>query len=74
MKRGVLIVAMLAVSAAAARAQQGTAEIRGRIVDAQGGAVPGVAVVVRNQNTGMFRETVSNVDGSYYIGGVTPGP
>jgi hypothetical protein len=61
------------LSAASAGAQQGTAEIRGKVADSQGGAVPGAAIVVRNQNTGMFRETVSNADGSYYVGGVTPG-
>jgi hypothetical protein len=56
-----------------AAGQQGTAEIRGKVTDAQGGVVPGAAIVIRNQNTGMFRETVSNADGSYYVGGVTPG-
>jgi hypothetical protein len=30
-------------------AQQGTTELRGRVVDAQGGALPGVTVTVRNQ-------------------------
>jgi len=52
---------------------QGTAELRGRVVDGQGGILPGVAVVIRNQNTGMFRETVSGADGSYIASGLTPG-
>src|SRR4029077_12825672 len=54
-------------------AQQGTTELRGRVVDAQGGILPGVTVTVRNQATGMFRETVSGADGSYIASGLTPG-
>src|SRR5262245_20729068 len=54
-------------------AQQGTTELRGHVVDAQGAVLPGVTVVVRNQATGMFRETVSGTDGSYIASGLTPG-
>ena len=54
-------------------AQQGTTEVRGRIVDAQGAVVPGATVVVRNQDTGMYRETVSNADGGYFVSGIVPG-
>jgi len=54
-------------------AQQGTTELRGRVVDSQGGILPGVTVVVRNQATGMFRETVSGGDGSFIASGLTPG-
>jgi Carboxypeptidase regulatory-like domain/TonB dependent receptor-like, beta-barrel len=59
--------------AASAFAQQGTTEIKGRVVDDQGAAVPGASVVVKNQETGMFRETVSNGDGTYFVGGILPG-
>jgi Carboxypeptidase regulatory-like domain/TonB dependent receptor/TonB-dependent Receptor Plug Domain len=54
-------------------AQQGTTELRGRVLDAQGGILPGVTVTVRNQATGMYRETVSGGDGSYIASGLTPG-
>ena len=54
-------------------AQQGTTEVRGRIIDSQGGALPGVPVTVRNQDTGMFRATVSTVEGTYFISGILPG-
>ena len=63
----------LLICAASAFAQQGTSEVRGRLVDAQGGALPGVSVTVRNQDTGMFRETVSNADGTYFVSGIVPG-
>jgi hypothetical protein len=67
---GVLLLLILAGPSAA---QQGTTELRGRVADAQGASVPGVAVTVRNQETGMFRETVSGDDGAYIASGLTPG-
>jgi hypothetical protein len=54
-------------------AQQGTTELRGKVVDSQGGVLPGVTVTVRNQATGMFRETQSGSDGSFIASGLTPG-
>jgi len=59
--------------AASAVAQQGTTEIRGKVVDTSGAAIPGATVVVRNQDTGMFREFTSNADGTYFISGIVPG-
>ncbi len=59
--------------AGTASAQQGTSELRGRVMDTQSGVLPGVTVVVRNQDTGMFRETVSNPDGTYFVSGIVPG-
>jgi outer membrane receptor for ferrienterochelin and colicin len=58
---------------ASATAQQGTTELRGHVLDAQGAVLPGVSVVVRNQATGMFRETVSGADGSFIASGIVPG-
>ncbi len=68
-----LMVACLMAVASTAGAQQGTSEIRGRVIDSQSAAVPGVTVTVRNQDTGVFRETVSNPDGTYFVSGVIPG-
>jgi hypothetical protein len=59
--------------AVSAFAQQGTTEIKGKVVDQQNAAVPGATVVVKNQETGMFRQTVSNTDGTYFVGGILPG-
>lgn len=69
---GMVCVALLSL-ASVSRAQQGTTELRGVLRDAQGGVLPGVTVVVRNQDTGMFRETVSNADGTYFISALVPG-
>src|SRR3954463_1704058 len=68
---GTLIVVLL--GAAPLLAQQGTTELRGRAADAQGGVLPGVTVTVRNQETGMYRETVSGEDGSVIATGLVPG-
>src|SRR6266568_966688 len=68
-----LVALTLALVPSALRAQQGSAEIRGRILDPQGGNVPGANIVLRNQATGMFRQTISTSDGVYFMTGVTPG-
>ena len=69
-----VFVAVVLFHAAAATAQQGTAEVRGRVVDAQGAVLPGVTVIVTNQGTGFVRDTVTGVDGVYFISGLVPGP
>ena len=67
------ILAALAGTVAAASAQQGTTELRGRVIDAQASVLPGVTVTVRNQDTGMYRQTVSGPDGSFIASGIVPG-
>lgn len=54
-------------------AQQGTAGISGRVADEQGGALPGVAIVVTNEGTGVFRETISGPEGSFHVPQLVPG-
>jgi hypothetical protein len=60
------------VLSAAAEAQQGTATLRGRVLDEQSGALPSVVIVVTNQESGIYREVVSNPDGSYLVTGLVP--
>ena len=59
--------------AASAAAQQATAEIRGRVVDQQEAALPGVTVVITNQDSGNFREAISGPDGTWFAPALTPG-
>ena len=59
--------------AGAAVAQQGTTEVRGRVTDAQGATMPGVTVTVKNEQTGMFRTTLSGDSGAYIASGLVPG-
>jgi hypothetical protein len=72
MVRAVLAVVLLLSAATASEAQQGTADLRGRVVDAQKAALPGVNVIVRNQDSGQFRETTSGPDGSFFLSAMTP--
>jgi hypothetical protein len=58
---------------ALARAQEGSSTIRGRVLDEQNAALPGVTIVVTQQGTGIFRQTVSGSDGTYSIEALTPG-
>jgi TonB dependent receptor/Carboxypeptidase regulatory-like domain/TonB-dependent Receptor Plug Domain len=63
---------LMAISSAAA-AQESTAELRGRVLDAQGGALPGVTITITNQTTGVYRVVVSNDDGTYFATALAPG-
>src|SRR5688572_25752911 len=56
-----------------ALAQQGTAQLTGKITDAQGGVLPGVNLVITNEDTGVVRETVSTAEGTYVAPQMVPG-
>lgn len=73
MQRFSVVVGLMFWLAAPELAAQSYSELRGRVVDEQGAAMPGVALVVRNQESGQFREVVSNADGSYLATGLLPG-
>src|SRR5882724_10218261 len=54
-------------------AQQGTGEIAGKVTDEQGAVLPGVAIVVTNEETGVFRDVVSGPAGTYFASQLVPG-
>ena len=54
-------------------AQQGTSEITGKITDEQGAILPGVAIVVTNEATGVFRDVTSSAEGTYFASQLVPG-
>jgi hypothetical protein len=54
-------------------AQQGTADLRGRVLDQQGAVLPGVTITVRHQESGLYRESVTGTDGTFLLSGMTPG-
>ena len=64
---------VLLLSASPLFAQQGTADLRGRVIDQQGAVLPGVTIVVRHQESGLFRETITGTDGSFLVSAITPG-
>lgn len=68
-----VVVSVTLASAAPAVAQSNFSELRGRIVDAQNAVLPGVTIVIRNQDSGQFRQAVSGADGSYFFTAMVPG-
>jgi hypothetical protein len=69
------LVAVVFLWPAVARAQSRatTAEVNGRIVDTQGGILPGVTVTARNAETGYTRSVVTNEEGVYVLTLLPPG-
>ena len=68
-----MIVACSVALARPALAQQTTGNISGRIVDAQGAAVPGVTVTGRHTQTGFTRADVSDAEGVYRLSALPVG-
>jgi hypothetical protein len=62
-----MIVLCALVAPSTALAQQTSGNINGRIVDAQGAAVPGVTVTARSPQTGFVRTDVSDGEGIYRL-------
>ena len=52
---------------------QSTATLRGRVLDAEGGALPGASITLRNQDTGEERTAVADRLGDYRIPALSPG-
>ena len=68
MKKIILaMIALCTLAAAPALAQQTAGNVSGRILDAQGAAVPGVTVTARNPQTGFVRTDVSDGEGIYRL-------
>jgi hypothetical protein len=70
---GVVLTVVAAGLALPAAAQQGTSEITGRALDEQGAALPGVAIVATNEDTGLFREATTSAEGVYHLAQMVPG-
>ena len=69
----VLFLCAWPVAHAAAQSQATTAEVNGRVIDAQGGALPGVAVTAKNPDTGYTRTVTTNEQGLYLLPLLPPG-
>jgi hypothetical protein len=68
----VLVMLVLGL-AAPVIAQQGTSSISGKVTDEQGAVLPGVAIVVTNEESGVFREVTTSVEGTYFVSQIQPG-
>ena len=67
-----LLVSVLGLPGAAA-AQVTSGAISGVITDAQSAVLPGVALTLRNTETGFTRTAVTEADGRYRLAGLSPG-
>ena len=63
----------IALLPAAAMAQAGTGTITGVVRDASGGALPGAVVRIVNEATGVGREVVADLQGTYRAEELAPG-
>ena len=68
-----LLFVSLLSSPAVAAAQVTSGAISGVITDAQSAVLPGVALTLRNTETGFTRTTVTEADGRYRLAGLPPG-
>ena len=71
--RALLGAALLLATAGVAAAQEFRATVRGRVVDASQGALPGATVNVLNQETNEVATATTNNEGSYTIPFLRPG-
>jgi len=60
--------------ASPAVAQIGMGTFNGLMIDADGGALPGVSVIAVNLETGVVREGTTNGEGIFNLPGLQPGP
>ncbi|MSO50414.1 MAG: hypothetical protein EXQ49_11040, partial [Acidobacteria bacterium] len=72
--RFVMLALLLVVTSTPAFAQATSASaLSGVVLDADGGAIPGATVVVKNNATGVVIEAVSNATGQFSIPGLNAG-
>ena len=73
MRQGLAFLFLVFGFSSFAAAQQGTSNIQGRAIDGQGGALPGVVVIVTHEGTGLVRETQTGADGAYSVPNLVAG-
>src|SRR3954465_921726 len=72
--RIMLAVVGVLIIAAGAAAQTTTGTISGRVIDAQGGALPGATVSAKSPNLQGTRDAVTSEHGDYILSGLPSGP
>jgi len=71
--RALVVATFLCTTAIPLFAQQGTSEIGGKVTDEQGAVLPGVSIVITNEETGAVRDLTTGADGSYFASQLIPG-
>jgi outer membrane receptor for ferrienterochelin and colicin len=72
--RLVLVMIVVLAVAASVAAQTTTGTISGRVLDSQGGALPGATVTAKSPNLQGSREAVTSANGDYILTGLPSGP
>src|SRR5665213_2944250 len=72
--RCVIVCAVLSATAAAAQETVNSASVAGRVVDQQGGVVPGAAVTARQTQTNITSETTTDEEGRFRFPYLKVGP
>jgi hypothetical protein len=72
--RGVLVAMLVALAAPAFAQPAQTGTISGEVLDATGGALPGVTVTITSQDRGFSRSTVTDETGRYVFPALPIGP
>ncbi len=67
------VLVVMALGVPAASAQITAATVSGVVADETGGVLPGVAITLKNVETGLTRSVVTADDGSYNVPGLPPG-
>ena len=71
--RVVSVVVVLVLSVVSSYGQSATAEFNGSVVDQSGAVLPGVAITVTDESTGLMREVTSNDAGRFVLTALQPG-
>ena len=69
----VVIGAAFMLGSAPATAQLNSATLQGTLTDSTGAVLPGIAIAVRNTETGVVRNIVTGTGGEYFISALQPG-
>src|SRR5437016_12003484 len=67
------LITILVFSTVTALAQLSTASLNGVVRDSTGAVVPKASVLLRNSDTGVERNTVTNDSGTYVFSDINPG-
>jgi carboxypeptidase family protein/TonB-dependent receptor-like protein len=73
MRRCVRCVVLLFLSVAPAFGQGGVAEVNGSVTDQTGSVLPGTAITITEESTGLTRTVTSNESGRFVIPALPPG-
>src|SRR5215471_887385 len=68
-----LLLASFLFASAICSGQSGNATLTGTVQDASGAVIPNAAVTIRNVDTGVAHEVITNNAGLYYVPNLIPG-